>query len=158
MTQLNELSQQNGTRRIVAGTAELRGVVVDIVSRAERTLSILTPNLEPEIYEHEEFLVALKRFVLAKTFARVRVLITEPERTIKNGNQLVEMGQRLSSYIEMRNLTSKLRPESRAYCIADTDSVLYRADYATNEGMVAQQAPEIAKLYLTEFEEIWQAS
>ena len=73
-------------------------------------------------------------------------------------NQLVEMGQRLSSYIEFRNLAEKLKPESRAYCISDADAVLYRADYKTGEGMVAQHAPEIAKLYLTEFDEIWQAS
>lgn len=158
MAQIKQLSQQQGTRKIVAGTAELRAVVIDIVSHAQRTVSILTPNLEPEIYEHEDFLGAMKRFVLAKSFARVRVLITEPERAIKNGNQLVQIGQRLSSYIEMRNLPEKLRPESRAYCISDTDSVLYRADYATGEGMAALQAPEIAKLYSTEFDEIWQAS
>lgn len=142
----------------MAGTAELRDTIIDIVSHAKRSLSILTPDLEPEIYEHDDFLVVLKRFVLAKSFARVRVLITAPERAIKNGNQLVEMGQRLSSYIEMRNLSQALRPESRAYCISDADAVLYRADYATGEGMAAQQAPEIAKLYLTEFDEIWQAS
>jgi hypothetical protein len=100
----------------------------------------------------------LKRFVLAKSFARVRVLITEPERAIKTGNQLVHMGQRLSSHIEFRNLACELRPERQAYCIADGDSVLYRSDYGTGEGIFAIQAPEIARLYLTEFDEIWQAS
>lgn len=158
MPQTREIPKQQQTRKIVAGTGELRAAVVDIVSHAERTLSLLTPNLEPEIFEHDDFLVALKRFVLAKSFARVRVLITEPERAIKTGNQLVQMGQRLSSHIEIRSLSVDLRPERQAFCIADNDSVLYRADYRTSEGMVALQAPEIARLYLSEFDEIWQAS
>lgn len=158
MVQTSTLSKQPPTRKIVAGAAEIRAAVIDIVLHAERTVSILTPDLEPEIYEHEDFLDAMKRFVLAKSFARVRVLITEPERTIKNGNQLVQMGQRLSSYIAMRNLSDSLRPERQAYCIADTSSVLYRSDHSTGDGMVALHAPEIAKLYLTEFDEIWNAS
>ena len=158
MAQPKEIPKQRGTPRLVAGPAETRAAIIDIVGRAQRSLTILTPNLEPEIYEHDDFLVTLKRFVLAKSFARVRVLITEPERAIKPGNQLVQMGQRLSSYIELRNLAESLRPDVRAYCIADADSVLYRANYSTGDGMVAQNAPEIAKLYLSEFDELWQAS
>lgn len=146
--------QQN--RRIVSGTAELRSAVIDVVSRAQRTLAILTPNLEPDIYEHDEFLEVLKRFVLAKSFARVRVLISEPERAIKPGNQFVQVGQRLNSYIEFRNLAQAFRPEIRAYCIADAEAVIYRADYRTGQGMVALQAPDIARLYLSEFDDIWQ--
>lgn len=158
MPQTRELPRQQSTRKIVTGTDELRSAVIDIVSRTQRTLTILTPNLEPEIYDHDEFLRVLKRFVLAKTFARVRVLIAEPTRAIRSGNQLVQMGQRLSSYMEFRNLPEELRPELRAYCIADADSVIYRADHASGEGMVAFRAPEIAKLYLTEFDELWRES
>jgi hypothetical protein len=158
MAQTNELPRQQAARRIVAGTAELRGAIVDIVARAQRTLAILTPDLETAIYEHDDFLAALKRFVLAKSFTRVRVLISEPGRAVKPGNQFVQVGQRLSSYIEFRNLPEALRPEPQAYCVADGDSIVYRANHATGEGMLAQHAPEIARLYLSEFDEIWQQS
>jgi hypothetical protein len=158
MAQSEQLTRLQTNRDIVGGTAELRQAIIDIVSRAKRTLAILTPNLEPEIYEHHEFLDALKRFVLATSFARVRVLITEPQRTIKPGNQFVQMGQRLNSYIEFRSLPAELGPEIRAYCIADADAVVYRADHASGDGMVARQAPEIARLYLGEFDELWNES
>jgi hypothetical protein len=158
MAQPKEIPKQRGTTRLVAGTPEIRAATIEIVSRARRTLAILTPNLEPEIYEHDDFLVALKQFVLARSFSRVRILITEPERAHKPGNQLVHMGQRLSSYIEFRNLAESLRPDSRAYCIADGEAVIYRADYATGDGILAQHSPEIAKLYLSEFDDIWHSS
>ena len=158
MAQPEELPRQHGTRKLLVGTEDLRAAVIDVVSRAQRTLAILTPNLEPDIYEHDDFLLALKRFVLAKSFTRVRVLISEPGRAIKPGNQLVQMGQRLSSYIEFRNLAQSLQPEAQAYCIADADAIVYRANHTTGEGMIAQQTPEIAKLYLAEFDQLWQQS
>jgi hypothetical protein len=158
MAQTEKRTGDRGTREIVAGTAEIRAATIDIVLRAQRALAILTPNLEPDIYEHADFLDALKRFVLAKSFARVRVLITEPERAIRTGNQFVQMGQRLNSYIEFRNLHQTLRPEIRAYCISDTNAVVYRANQVSRKGMVATHASDIAKLYLSEFDELWQAS
>ena len=158
MAQTDQLPKTPETRKIVTGTDELRAAVIDVVSRARRTIAILTPNLEPDIYEHDDFLVALKRFVLAKSFSRVRVLITEPKRAIKPGNQFVQMGQRLNSYIEFRSLKANLQPEVRAYCIADSDTIVYRANHTSAEGMVALQAPGIARLYLTEFDELWKAS
>ena len=53
------------------------------VRLANRGLSILTHDLEPQIYDHDDFLEPLKKFILARTFARVRVLIHEPNRVIK---------------------------------------------------------------------------
>lgn len=158
MAQAKEITKTQGVRSVLSGTAELRRAIVDIVAHAERSLSILTPNLEPEIYEHVEFLDALKRFVLARTFARVRVLITHPERTMKSGNQFVQMGQRLNTYIQFRNLAAEHRPVQKAWCIADADALVYRVDHATGEGVVDTYAPEIAKRYLEEFETLWQAA
>jgi len=158
MSQANEVTKTQGAREILTGTAELRSATVDIVARARRTLAILTPNLEPEIYEHVQFLDAVKRFVLAKTFARIRVLISQPERTMKSGNQFVQMGQRLNTYIEFRSVAADRRPLQQAYCIADADAIIYRADYVSGEGVVDTYAPEIARLYLSRFDEIWQAS
>lgn len=158
MAQAKELAKPQGVRELLTGTAELRAAVVDVVSQANRTLAILTPNLEPEIYEHVDFLDTLKRFVLARSFARIRVLIAQPERTMKSGNQFVQMGQRLNSYIEFRNLHTDLRPVVEAFCIADGEAIVYRADHATGEGMVDTYAPEIARVYLKRFDELWQAS
>lgn len=158
MAQATDISRPQGSREVLRGTDELRAAIVNIVSHTSRTLAILTPNLEPDIYEHVQFLDTVKRFVLAKTFARIRVLISEPERTMKSGNQFVQMGQRLNSYIEFRTLGQDFRPLAEAYCISDAEALVYRADHSTNEGVVDTYAPEIAKRYLSSFDELWQLS
>jgi hypothetical protein len=158
MAQTKEFAKTQGAREVLTGTDELRHAIVGIVGHAQRSLCILTPNLEPEIYEHVEFLDVLKRFVLARTYARVRVLITQPERTVRQSNQFAQMGQRLSSYIQFRNLATERRGLREAWCIADSDALVYRADYTTGEGVVDTHAPEIARVYLASFEDLWQAS
>jgi hypothetical protein len=158
MAQAGKAATNQGSRAVIANTEELRAAVIDVVAKAHRGLAILTPNLEPEIYDHEDFLDALKRFVLAKSFARIRVLITQPERAMKSGNQFVQMGRRLNSYIEFRNLADHLKPVQEAYCIADGAGLVYRIDHTRHEGMVDTNAPTIAQSYLARFDTLWNES
>lgn len=157
MSQVIESERTQGVRQIVSSKEELRAAVVEIASLANRTLSILTPDLEPEIYDHEDFLEALKRFLLARSFARVRVLIAEPPRVFKSGNRLVDMARRLNSYIEFRNLKPGLHEKHEAYCIADDHAIAYRARYDRWDGMSDTYDRQIARKYLDEFDGLWHA-
>jgi hypothetical protein len=152
-----QTSRQRGERKVLASEEEFLQAIIEITGSATRGLAIMTPDLEPDIYAHDYFLDALKRFVLATSFARVRVLITEPHRAMKSGNQFVLMGARLNSYIEFRNLKEEFRPRTEAYCIADDAAIVYRARYDHWEGMVDTHAPAVAQSYLKSFDELWQA-
>lgn len=154
---MTDQAEAKGTRRILSTREEILDAVVEITRQAHRALAILTPDLEPEIYEHEEFLEALKKFILARAFARVRVLITDPARTMKTGNQFVSMGRRLNSYIEFRNLKEEFRSHEEAFCIADGSALVYRADGKRWEGMSDTNEPAVAGKYLDTFDELWHA-
>jgi hypothetical protein len=157
MVQASEIAGTRSSRQVLSDKTEFRTSIVEITSRAHRGLAILTPDLEPESYDHDEFLDALKRFVLARTFARIRVLITQPERAMKSGNRFVQMGRRLNSYIEFRSLKDSLRPRDDAFCIADAHGIVYRARIDSFEGMVDTYAPAVAGKYLETFDDLWQA-
>jgi hypothetical protein len=154
--QAGESERTRGERVVFANRDELRAAVVEVTSLANRGLAILTPDLEPDIYDHDDFLETLKRFVLAKPFARIRVLITQPERAMKSGNQFVQMGRRLNSYIEFRSLRDDQRPHDEAFCIADNRAIVYRARSDSGEGMVDTHAPAVASEYLKVFDALWQ--
>jgi hypothetical protein len=158
MGQPSEVVKHRSDRRVLATQEEYLAAVVEITGQASRGLAILTPDLEPEIYEQELFLDMLKRFVLAKSFARIRVLVTAPERAMKSGNQFVQMGRRLNSYIEFRNISDARRPRDDAFCIADDVALAYRPRSDSWEGMADTNAPAVAKKYLDIFDELWQIS
>ena len=146
-------------RQVVTDFDEVRAAAVQIASCAKRSITILTPDLEPGIFDTPEFLDAVKRLVLAKRYARVRVLITEPERTVRNGNRLVALGRRLTTHIDFRNLHEDYRDKlNGAFIIADDRAVLYRTNGRRYEGIMGTIEPGIAKQHLDAFEKPWEVS
>lgn len=152
-----EQNRTRGVREILSTKDEIRAAVVEITGLANRGLAILTPDLEPDIYDHDDFLETLKRFVLARSFARVRVLISDPPRAMKSGNRFVDMGRRLNSYIEFRNLKPEYRNRDESFCIADDLAIVYRARSDSWDGMSDTYEPAVAKKYLDIFDDLWHA-
>ncbi len=136
---------------------EVRSAVMQVTCVANRTLSILTHDLEPDIYDHDDFLETLKKFILARTFARVRVLILEPARVLLSASRFVAMGRRLNSYIEFRRITPELSQHPEAFFIADEHALVYRARAETWEGISDTYEPAVARMYLSKFESLWNA-
>lgn len=132
--------------------------VAEIAATANRRLSIYTPDLELGIYDHDTFLEVAKRLVLSKRYARIRVLISEPARAVRNGNRFVALGRRLNTYIEFRNVHEDYRDHREAFMVADDHALLYRVDASRWEGIADSYEPGIARRHLGLFDEIWNAS
>ncbi|MGI9235547.1 MAG: hypothetical protein ACR2RD_18090 [Woeseiaceae bacterium] len=151
-------AEPNSKRWVISTKEEMRLAAMEVVSEASRKVSIFTHDLEPGIYDDPEFLEIVKRLVLSQTYARIRVLITDPSRAIKNGNNFVHLGRRLNTYIEFRHVREDLRTHAEAFCIADETALVYRLQASRWEGIADTHEPAVAKLYSKMFDEIWLAS
>jgi hypothetical protein len=147
-----------GTRSILSTLDEYRAAVAEIAKRANRTMSIYTPNLEPLIYDQDMFLEPLKRLVLARGHARLRVLISDPARVVREGNRFMQMARRLTSFIELRNVPPEFRDNPAAFIIADASAIAYRQQSAKWEGIVEFNDQQIVRRYLAYFDEVWAVS
>jgi hypothetical protein len=147
-----------GTRSILSTLDEYRAAVAEIAKRANRSMSIYTPNLEPLIYDQDMFLEPLKRLVLARGHARLRVLISDPARVVREGNRFMQMARRLTSFIELRNVPPEFRDNPAAFIIADASAIAYRQQCAKWEGIVEFNDQQIVKRYLAYFDEVWAVS
>jgi hypothetical protein len=144
--------------RIVSTRAELRAAVNAAAAGAQRLISIYTPDLEPDLYDQTGFLDIIKHFVLARSFSKVRVLLQQPTRVMRDSNRFVAMGRRLSSCIDIRHVAPDSPTQTSAYLIADDRAVVFRMRADTWDGMADLNNPRVAKLYLTEFDAVWNAS
>ena len=154
---MNE-TQQSSKRWVISTQEEMRQAAIEVVKEAKRKVSIFTHNLEPGIYDDPEFLEVVKRLVLSQTYARIRVLIADPSRAVKNGNNFVHLGRRLNTYIEFRHVREDLRTHAEAFCIADETALVYRLQAGRWEGIADTHEPSVARLYGNVFDEIWFAS
>lgn len=136
----------------------MRRAVIDVATVAVRKVSIFTHDLDPGIYDDPDFLEIIKRLVLSQTYARIRVLIADPARAIKNGNAFVNLGRRLNTYIEFRHVREDHRTHAESFCIADETALVYRLQAKRWEGIADTFEPAVSRLYGKMFDEIWQAS
>jgi hypothetical protein len=137
---------------------EVRAATETVAASGQRLISIMTPDLEPEIYDQPALLEIVKRFVLGRSFAKVRVLMRDQARLSSGANRFIAMAHRLTSYLEIRIRAPQYRELTAAYCIADDRAIIYRLRADRPEGIAGFNNPPIARQYLQEFDAVWQAS
>jgi hypothetical protein len=157
-TVLGQRSPQNETLHVLSTLAEVRTATETVAASGQRLISIMTPDLEPAIYDQGAFLEIIKRFVLGRSFAKVRVLLRDQARVGSGANRFIAMAHRLTSYLEIRVRAPQFRELTAAYCIADDRAIVYRVRADRSEGIAGFNNPPIARQYLQEFDAIWQAS
>lgn len=153
-----EPTRKKGRRWVISTQEEMRQAVIEVASEASRRVSIFTHDLEPGIYDDPDFLEVIKRLVLSQAYARIRVLIADPSRAVKNGNAFVHLGRRLNTYIEFRHVREDLRTHAESFCIADETALVYRLQASRWEGIADTFEPSITRVYGRMFDEIWHAS
>jgi hypothetical protein len=143
---------------VLTSLSEARIAVDTAAASAQRMISIYTPDLEPDLYDQSAFLEIIKRFVLSRSFSKVRVLLVDPARVMRDSNRFVAMGRRLSSYIDIRYVADPAPQRASAYLIADDRAIVYRLRTDTWDGIADFNNPAVARLYLNEFDGVWNAS
>lgn len=146
------------TQNNLANLDEYRLAVAELATHARRSLSIYTPDLEPQILDHDLFLEPVKRLVLARSHARLRVLISDPGRVSREGNRFMMMARRLTSYIDLRNVSPEYRNNPCSFIVADNKAIVYRQNSSKWEGVADNDDITVVKRYLAYFDEVWAGS
>ena len=147
-----------GSRSILSTLDEYRATVAELATRAHRSLSIYTPDLEPLLYDQDSFLEPMKRLVLARSHARLRVLISDPGRVSREPNRFMQMARRLTSYIDLRNVSTEYRNHPCSFIVADDKAIAYRQQASRWDGIVEFNDVALVRRYLAYFDEVWAGS
>jgi hypothetical protein len=146
------------TLHVLSTFDEVRSATEPVAASGQRLISIMTPDLEPEIFDQPALLEVIKRFVLGHSFAKVRVLMRDQARLGNGANRFVAMAHRLTSYLEIRMRAAQYRDLTAAYCIADDRAIVYRPRADRPDGLAGFNNPKVAWQYLQEFDTVWLAS
>lgn len=149
---------EGASMTVLTRVEECRVAVNAVARTAHRMISIFTPDLEPELYDQNDFLDILKRFVLGQSFAKVRVLLVDQSKVLRESNRFVQMCKRLSGCVDVRFARKDYAQHASAYLIADDHAIVYRLRGDTWDGVVDLHQSRAAKLYLAEFDVAWRAS
>ena len=147
-----------GGFQTLASLDDMRAAVNKLAAGAQRLLSMYTPDLEPELYDQTPFLDIAKRFVLARNFVKIRVLVGDGRKLARDTNRFVAMGRRLGSYIELRYVQKPIPQRSAGYLIADDRNYVLHEKHGVWSGIADFGSPRNARIVLNEFDAIWMAN
>lgn len=145
-------AQLPGEPIVFTTQAELREQLLNVTRAAERHLAIWSDDLNSGLLDNPGFLEVVKRFVLARRHARVRILTRSlPAR---GTHALLAMAERLPASFEVRTL---INPglDAAELLLSDDRGVLYRIHTDRWDGMADVNDPLVTRFYMAQFDAAW---
>ncbi len=135
--------------------AAVRDASVELVRRARRSVDLFSHQLDPQLYDTSEFVDALRALVVDSRRARVRVLVREVAPLVARGHRLIELAQRLSSFMEIRVPAPEHQDTADAWLVVDRCHYLHRRTGTRHEATAAFDDARRARQLTFRFDEIW---
>ena len=97
--------------------------------------------------------------MLARRFAKVRVLLSDPGRACSaTATASCRWAAGSRAVIDIRNVSAEYRGNPCAFLIADDRAIVYRQQASRWDGIVDFNDATVVRRYLDVFDEIWDAS
>jgi hypothetical protein len=133
-----------------------REAAVSVASAAKRELALFSHDLEPLLYDKDEFIVTVQALATRSRMSRIRIVCIDPSQSIRAGHRLIAVAQRFSSYMEVRRASRDHAQLAETFLVADEEAVLFRPIATRYEGFADLHAPQQARQYLKQFGDIWE--
>lgn len=146
----------NETYRILKSLADNRDASVAVAAVAKRELALFSRDLEPLLYDQQEFINVVQALATRSRMSRIRVACIDPGASVRAGHRIIALAQRFSSYIEVRRASRDHENLTDTFLVADDTALLYRPLCTRYEGYADLRSPMEAREKLRVFEEIWQ--
>ncbi|MFZ3207104.1 MAG: histone acetyltransferase HPA2 [Pseudomonas sp.] len=135
-----------------------RAHALAMLQQAQRSLCIYSADLDPWLYHHSSIQEACTRFLLASPKNRLRILVKDISRAVKQGHRLLGLSRRLSSNLHIRQLHPDYPCEEVAFLLADDRGLLLRPEPEQFAGYALYQDPARVRLRQAQFDQAWQTS
>lgn len=129
-----------------------------MLQQATRNLCLYSHDLDPWLYNNRAVQQACTRFLLASPKNRLRILLRDPGRVIRDGHLLLTLARKLSSNCDIRKLNPDYPAEEIAFLLTDVRALLVRPDPAQPAGYALYDDPARARQRLGQFEQAWDTS
>lgn len=137
---------------------ELRRITQHMAEQATRSIHIVSRHLDPELYNHLDFIEALRRLARRSKYTQIQILAQDSSPAVKNGHRLIQLAQQLSSYVKIKKLHDDYKDYFRAFMVVDGEGYVLREFSERFEAVVDFHAPRQAKELLKFFTEAWEIS
>ncbi len=137
---------------------QARAHALALLQQARRSLCIYSHDLEPWLYNHSSVQAACTAFLLGSPNNRLRILLRDSARVVKDGHRLLNLSRRLSSSLHIRKLHPDYPSEEIAFLLADDRGLLLRPELDQVAGYALYRDPARVRQRQAQFDQAWDTS
>jgi hypothetical protein len=137
---------------------QARAHTLAMLQQARHSINLYSPDLEPWLYNHSAVEQALRTFLLASPRNRLRILLKDSSRAIKEGHRLIALARRLPSNCQIRKLNPHYPIDDHCALLIDECGVLLRTGADPYNGYVLYNEPARLRQRLELFTQSWESS
>jgi hypothetical protein len=132
--------------------------VLALLQQARASLSLYSPDLEAWLYSHSRVQEACTRFLLASPKNRLRILVRDVGKPVKQGHRLLNLAQRITSNLHIRRINPDHPSDESAYLLADDRGLLLRELPEQYAGYALYNDPGRVRQRQAQFDQAWDIS
>jgi hypothetical protein len=153
----HRVRQASGSELVRLSTPdELRSFSLTLARHAQRALYIYSDDLEPAIYDNDNFGEAVLALVRRNSkFTKVHILVRDTRVLQERGHRLLNLYHQTDHQVMIRKLTLTGSVRQPAYVIADDKGLLFRPDGNIPHGIGYLDYRARVKTLLDEFGQMW---
>ena len=139
-----------------SGESECINGVAAVLDHPLREVRIFSRLLDHTLFEDEQVLQALSRFVRSGPPTSLRVLIHSSSPAVSRGHRLVDLARRLTSKIQIRRVSAELQQDQHCFVLADQRAFLLMPDDHEYQAFSNQYDPVQSTALAERFDYLWQ--
>lgn len=127
-----------------------------LIQGTSRRLCILSQDLDAPVFARADIVSAISEFARSSRYVQIQILVRNTKPAKEIAHPLIKLSQRISSKIEIRNITVEPEHNQREFILGDTDGLLYKNDFSTYKGFANFAAMQEVKHFHNEFTYLWE--
>ncbi len=137
---------------------QVRALALDMVQSGSRSVDIAGRQLDPRLYDNDEFVTAVRQLAVSSRYARVRLLALDARQLAARGHRLVLLAQQLPSFISIRVPSFEHREFNEALLLVDERDWIHRRLADRFEGFACRDDRGEARVLARRFDQIWESA
>lgn len=127
-----------------------------MVKQCQRSLNIISTELDPVLFDTADFYDAVKYLALRHRKAQIQIIVFEPDTIVKRGHRLPELSGRLSSSIELRKAHHSFKDYNECLMVADATGYIHRQNGERYECTLNFKDRRHSAHLLRKFTDMWE--
>ena len=129
-----------------------------LLLQARQNLCLYSPDLEAWLYSHSSVQQACTQFLLASPKNRLRILVRDVGKPVRQGHRLLNLARRIISNLHIRRINPDHPADECAYLLADDRGLLLREQPEQYAGYALYNDPGRVRQRQAQFDQAWDLS